>query len=75
MSVEKVTEQTASRQRPLIDENGVTHPMTEEQYAAFLEQEALAPTRPAGPTVGQEIAALKEELRACKILLGMEEQT
>jgi hypothetical protein len=54
----------------MINDNGVTRPMTEEEIKAY---EGLAEQMPKPePTPEERIAALEEQLRAAKILLGVE---
>ena len=54
-----------------IYDNGVYRDATPEEIAAW-EQEAAQQPTPA-PTTEERIAALEEELKAAKILLGLEE--
>ena len=54
-----------------ICENGVYRDATQEEIAA-LEQAVTHQPAPE-PTTEERIAALKEELKAAKILLGLEE--
>lgn len=55
---------------PKIDMNGVVREMTAEEIA---EMERMAAEMPMPePSEAERIAALEEELRAAKILLGLE---
>lgn len=55
---------------PKININGVTREMTAEEIA---EMERMAAEMPAPePTAEERIAVLEEELKAAKILLGLE---
>lgn len=56
---------------PKININGVTREMTAEEIAEMERIQAEMP-RPE-PTPEERIAALEEQLRAAKILLGLEE--
>lgn len=56
--------------RPMINDNGVIRPMTEEEIKAMERLAEQIP--PPEPTPEERIAALEEELRAAKILLGVE---
>lgn len=56
--------------RPMINHNGVTRPMTEAELA---ELERLAGQMPKPELTPEErIAALEEQLKAAKILMGVE---
>lgn len=55
---------------PKINDNGITREMTEKEIA---EMEQMAAEFPAPePTAEEKIAKLEEELKAAKILLGLE---
>lgn len=54
----------------MIDDNGVIRPMTEEEIKATERFAGQLP--PPEPTPEERIAALEEQLRAAKILLGVE---
>lgn len=53
-----------------ININGVTREMTEEEIAEMERMAAEMP--PTEPTPEERLAALEEELKAAKILLGLE---
>lgn len=53
-----------------VNHNGVIRDMTPEEEARFLREAAEMP-KPE-PTPEERIAALEEELKAAKILLGLE---
>ena len=53
-------------------DNGVYRDATLEEIAAW-EQEVAQQPAPAEPTTEERIAALEEELKAAKILLGLED--
>lgn len=55
---------------PKIDMNGVIREMTAEEIAEMESMAAETPTPE--PSETERIAALEEELRAAKILLGLE---
>lgn len=55
---------------PKININGVTREMTAEEIAEFERMAAEMPQPE--PTPEERIAALEEELKAAKILLGLE---
>ena len=56
--------------RPMIDDNGVIRPMTDSELA---EMERLAEQMPKPePTPEERLAALEEQFKAAKILLGVE---
>ena len=55
---------------PKINDNGITREMTAEEIA---DMERMAAEFPAPePTAEEKIAKLEEELKAAKILLGLE---
>ena len=56
--------------RPMIDDNGVIRPMTDEELAEIERLASELP--PPEPTPEERIAALEEQLKAAKILLGVE---
>ena len=53
-------------------DNGVYRDATPDESAAWEKEVAQQPA-PAEPTTEERIAALEEELKAAKILLGLEE--
>lgn len=53
-------------------DNGVYRDATLEEISAW-EQEVAQQPAPAEPTTEERIAALEEELKAAKILLGLED--
>lgn len=55
---------------PKININGVTREMTAEEIAEYEKLAAEMP--PMEPTAEERIAALEEQLKAAKILLGVE---
>lgn len=54
-----------------IVENGIMRDMTHEEITAWEQSIAATPTQE--PTTEERIAALEEEVKAAKILLGLEE--
>lgn len=52
-------------------DNGIYRDMTPEEIAAW--EQAIADAPAPEPTTEERIAALEEELKAAKILLGLEE--
>lgn len=56
--------------RLMINDNGVIRPMTPEEIAALERLASSVP--PPEPTPEERIATLEEQLRATKILLGVE---
>lgn len=56
--------------RPMINDNGVIRPMTDEEISELERLAASIP--PPEPTPEERIAALEEQLKAAKILLGVE---
>lgn len=52
-------------------DNGIYRDMTAEEIAAW--EQSIADTPSPEPTTEERIAALEEELKAAKILLGLEE--
>ena len=54
-----------------IVENGIMRDMTAEEIAAW--EQSIADTPAQEPTTEERIAVLEEELKAAKILLGLEE--
>ena len=54
-----------------ICENGIMRDMTPEEITAW--ERSIADTQAPEPTPEERIAALEEELKAAKILLGLEE--
>jgi hypothetical protein len=54
----------------MINDNGVIRPMREDEIAAL--ERLAAELLPPEPTPEERIAALEEQLRAAKILLGVE---
>ena len=54
-----------------IYDNGVYRDATPDEIAAWEQEVAQQPTP--GPTPEERIAALEEELKAAKILLGLED--
>lgn len=54
-----------------INDNGITRDMTPEEEAVHLEELANMPAPE--PTPEERIAQLEDELKAAKILLGLEE--
>lgn len=55
---------------PKINENGVTREMTDEEIAELERMTAELPQ--SKPSQEERIAALEEQLKAAKILLGVE---
>ena len=54
----------------MINDNGVTRPMTEEESKAM--ERLTASISPPEPTAEERIERLEEQLKAAKILLGVE---
>ena len=54
-----------------ICDNGIYRDMTAEEIAAW--EQSISDTPAPEPTTEERIAALEEELKAAKILLGLEE--
>lgn len=54
----------------MINDNGVTRPMTDTELAEL--ERLVAELPPPEPTPEERIAALEEQLKAAKILLGVE---
>lgn len=54
----------------MINDNGVIRPMTEEEIKTI--ERLAASISPPEPTPEERIAALEEQLKAAKILLGVE---
>ena len=52
-------------------DNGIYREMTPEEIAAW--EQSIADTLAPEPTTEERIAALEEELKAAKILLGLED--
>lgn len=59
-----------SKSVPMVNDNGVIRPMTEEEIAEMERLAAELP--PPEPTPEERLAALEEQLKAAKILLGVE---
>ena len=52
-------------------DNGIYRDMTDEEVSAW--EQSIADTSAPEPTTEERIAALEEELKAAKILLGLED--
>ena len=56
---------------PRVYDSGIYRDATPEEIAAW--EQSIADTQASEPTTEERIAALEEELKAAKILLGLEE--